>query len=237
MGLIDVLIGLGLAFLIIMSPTRMLSVPSQSHRAWRLLAVPFAWLGIMQMYAGYRGFCQQIFYRGSMQLRVWELVALEDDSEAQAYVAALSQETLPKEKKELENFVPETPVSPIEQIAPFLLESGTEKESTDPPTNAKYPPFPSTFRRNTTFSAFSVDEKNEKSGIVDKNLQSRTFKRPPIFGPERIVEDERISAVHKQIWHDLLLFGAAWAVVSTKGELIFDSLTELLCCRCSLPSS
>ncbi|GJE87465.1 regulator of G protein signalling domain-containing protein [Phanerochaete sordida] len=45
------------------------------RRAWRLLGVPFLTLGAMQMYAAYRGFCTQVWGRGNMQLRPWELYA------------------------------------------------------------------------------------------------------------------------------------------------------------------
>ncbi|KAL4245824.1 hypothetical protein ABKN59_001691 [Abortiporus biennis] len=44
-----------------------------NQRAWRLFAVPFFSLGIMQVYSAWHGFCSNVWGRGRVQLRPWEL--------------------------------------------------------------------------------------------------------------------------------------------------------------------
>ena len=41
-----------------------------------------------------------------------------------------------------------------------------------------------------------------------------SFRRPPIFGPERVIEDERMLAVHRRVLIDILVFGFGIMAVS-----------------------
>ncbi|KZT29452.1 hypothetical protein NEOLEDRAFT_1128211 [Neolentinus lepideus HHB14362 ss-1] len=83
-GLIDFLLGLALAFALITT----LPVPTQANRAWRLFSVPLTALGAMQMYSAWRGFCSQIWRRGKMQVRPWELTAASDAEQQEKGVIA-----------------------------------------------------------------------------------------------------------------------------------------------------
>ncbi|KAL6307174.1 hypothetical protein BKA93DRAFT_823638 [Sparassis latifolia] len=55
--------------------------------------------------------------------------------------------------------------------------------------------------------AFSLaDERDDEDG---------GFSRPPVFGPEKVVLDPRIQAVHRRVMRDILWVGFAWTAMFT----------------------
>ncbi|KAG6877667.1 hypothetical protein C0993_005166 [Termitomyces sp. T159_Od127] len=130
--------------------------------------------------------CTQIWRRGATQLRAWEMQ--ETDTEAQAFVEgvlnqhkAFSQSAIAlQEKSQLGNVN-------VSAIAPFAIETqriglGRPSLSSDTiPSYATTPP--------------------------ETTAPGHNLRRPPIFGPETVVLDPRIKAVHRQLVIDVHRFG------------------------------
>ncbi|KZT36672.1 hypothetical protein SISSUDRAFT_1049503 [Sistotremastrum suecicum HHB10207 ss-3] len=51
--------------------------------------------------------------------------------------------------------------------------------------------------------------------VIDIRETRNGYRRPPIFGPEKVVRDPRIMALHKSILRQILLVGFAWTVLFT----------------------
>ncbi|THH05089.1 hypothetical protein EW145_g5055 [Phellinidium pouzarii] len=204
------LVGLALVLWIIFSPSHLLTVPPEFHRAWRLVSVPFFLLASMMWYKGFRGFCPILFLRSSTQLRVWELEAMADDDEAQQYCSYIA-----KDRKEV-NGVPSTPTnmtSPISRIAPFLDDGVPKQHGADVPIDSS--PSETSGDSDTTSDS---EGQNARAARCDDTWSrahvGRRFRRPPIFGPDHVVEDARIRSVHMNLWWSLVRFGLFWATVS-----------------------
>lgn len=205
-----------------------LTIPDRrpSARAWRTFAVPFIWIGLSQLYNAVNGLCRKVFQRGGAQLRVWEL---QDASyrmlePTQSRPEAVPPTPPPKDKltesREVsERFLPTAhPVS--------LKESGASKwddasssddeqyaelpDASDSPQ--QYSPMPLLPRKS---SAPPVRRFSWVPQLAAKDRNG--FRRPPIFGPEKIVQDKRIRAVHARIIRHLLVFVVC-------GTLVSDSL-------------
>ncbi|KAH8118757.1 hypothetical protein DFH11DRAFT_697950 [Phellopilus nigrolimitatus] len=214
LALLTFLGGLALALWFILSPAHSLRVPAQSHRAWRLFSVPLFLSSGMLWYKGFRGLCPLVWFCSSTQLRAWELERMGDDEEAQAYCATLA----PSKKVENTDGLPLTPVSTVSpisctplnsRIAPFLGE--------DVPVNNSPPA--ALFSTVSAASGSGIESENSRSKGKDfVHVPSRArngFHRPPIFGPERVIEDARIRAVHTHLFLELMRFGLFWAAVFT----------------------
>ncbi|KAI5117863.1 hypothetical protein M0805_006566 [Coniferiporia weirii] len=210
------LLGVALALLFTLSPSRHLVVPPESHRAWRLFSVLCFMLASMMWYKAYRGFCPILFLRSSTQLRVWELESMADDEEAQAYCANLSPEGSEKQNgssglPSTANSSPTSASAPISRIAPFLEDVVEHEKDGGAHVVESSPPLSSA-------SSTSGNSPSSTSGSgSDSQVCARTsnrFQRPPIFGPDRIVEDARIRKVHLSLIFSLMRFGLFWAAVS-----------------------
>ena len=140
---------------------------------------------------------------------------------------------------------PLTPISPVDsqsdkakaRIAPFLECSsadfdifpctGPELKSASVPSSHRQinprlaPLVSSRARRDTERCAASL------MSSVDHG----SFHRPPVFGPARVVEDERIRKVHLHLWWSLVRFGLICTsvlgsiIVAVPGRPV-DSLTS-----------
>lgn len=176
-GLTDFLAGLALAIILITT----IPVPPQANRAWRLFAVPLTALGAMQMYSAWRGFCSNIWRRGNMQVRPWELErgGGDGDEERAWFWERMLEEyrrddapTGHREKEKADTAV----------IAPFSLEPPSAPE-----------------KRHTT------EEEDEGQEEARRDV--------PVFGPERVVLDPRISAVHARVMRDIYACGFWFSLV------------------------
>lgn len=130
------------------------------------------------------------------------------------------------------NGVPPSPISPVEsqsekskaRIAPFL-ECSTDFEvfpypgpqsesnslSVSSPQRHLHPRLPaSSSRSSREYGRNGLDS--------DGDNHRASFRRPPIFGPSRVVEDERIRMVHWHLWWSLVRFGLVCTV--TLGGII-----------------
>ncbi|KDN47395.1 hypothetical protein RSAG8_03535, partial [Rhizoctonia solani AG-8 WAC10335] len=147
----------------------------RSKRSIRLVSVPFAVLGCMQIYSAWRGFCSQVFGRSARQLHAWELVDPTD--------AGVSLQTLVP--------IPALPAKPPPLRSVMDMVAGTNRHATAPFTNL------------SSTSSLEMADMSSKSGagvssgpriaIIDVEPQTRAgraaFRRPAVYGPERVVED------------------------------------------------
>jgi hypothetical protein len=77
-GAFDIFLGIAIfTILTILLPPR-----NFGYRAIRLPSTVFTWFGAAQFYSAYRGFCQQVWGRASLQVKPWELDPEVDDEEA-----------------------------------------------------------------------------------------------------------------------------------------------------------
>ncbi|KZV86383.1 hypothetical protein EXIGLDRAFT_724827, partial [Exidia glandulosa HHB12029] len=176
-----------------------------SARAWRTFAVPFIWIGLSQLYNAVNGLCRQIYQRGGAQLRVWEL------QDASYRILKPSTSRLPSS-------LPPTP--PARDKLPTGFANASVHAITLPSSESEEKWDSGSENEDT-----SESEKYESPGPVDSPMpllksftrrfslvpptatQDRNgFMRPAIFGPEKIVQDKRIRAVHTRIVRGLLFF-------------------------------
>ncbi|KAI0681916.1 hypothetical protein BC835DRAFT_1425088 [Cytidiella melzeri] len=248
------------------------------QRAWRLWAVPFLDLGGMQMYAGYRSFCTEVWGRGAAQLRPWELT-IPDDENSAARPSSPQDDSCQKEhfqpnaefslhsrsvgssnvtKVPLDD-VPDFdldlnspgpiilpsfhPSSNDQKHAPTLFDIGSsahrdtwgpppsklpqlvdadDAESlpptpfTPPTPNSAYPLLQNPGPSSPTPSSSNCYPPRPWSTSSQVSLrQVNLSSRARIFGPERVVLDPRIQAVHRRVMTDILVVGFVWGVVWT----------------------
>lgn len=219
-GLID----LGISLLIYLVLTFMLDRHNVGQRAWRLFSLPFACFGAMQTYSAWRGFCTQVWGRASRQVHPWEM----DEDEASATppteqaVTATGLERASRSSRQIDSFgrvddkdasSPSTPTS----AAPVLSGLSRRYDSTD--ANSKGLP-----KASDVFPIADVEDAPAAAPVRPtqqlmqgfrrrKAPRSVPYKRPPIFGPERLILDDRVVRLHKQVVRDILIIGAVWAVV------------------------
>ncbi|KAG6811907.1 hypothetical protein H0H92_005305 [Tricholoma furcatifolium] len=172
-GVFNMVLGILIVLLLIM----LLPIPPQGNRAYRVFPAFIFALGAAQIYSAWRGYCSQVWMRGATQLRVWEMQ--EVDEEARAFVdGILDQHRFPAQdpSSSLADRRGPPPTTDVAMIAPFTV---GPSESIEP---------------------LSIDD------AIPPNLRgtpsagaSHEFNRPPIFGPEILVLDPRIKAVHRQL--------------------------------------
>lgn len=84
-------------------------------------------------------------------------------------------------------------------------------------------PIASTSNDTSAIAPFASPEQEPRSRgshspvpSINPNSLSRSnsFLRPPIFGPERVVQDPLIKAVHQQVMNDILHVGFWFTLVS-----------------------
>ncbi|KAF9819507.1 hypothetical protein IEO21_02115 [Rhodonia placenta] len=203
-GIADLLLGVVLAIVLIMA----LPAPPQASRAWRLFAVPLAGIGFMQAYSAWRGFCSEVWGRGHTQLRVWELQ--EMDAEAAHHWARVLRPGAPPRRKSAEKAQVRTieRVDDVRAIAPFAA------VRTPPPPDGRRAsksgagkPLFTRFPRLGGRQGRECDRRSWDGDDGARADEEVAYARPPVFGPERVVLDPRIQAVHRQIMRDMLYAG------------------------------
>ncbi|QRW16586.1 regulator of G protein signaling domain protein [Rhizoctonia solani] len=174
----------------------------RSKRSIRLVSVPFAVLGCMQIYSAWRGFCSQVFGRSARQLRAWELVDPAD--------AGVSfQITDP---------VPSLPPKPPPLRTVLDIAAGTKKHVVAPFVNL--PSTSSLEMVSMTPTIGSPSPSGPRIVFTDPEPRGRgggraAFRRPAVYGPERVVEDPRIREFHQGVIRDMLWVGFGWGLAWT----------------------
>ncbi|KAG6861951.1 hypothetical protein C0995_009135 [Termitomyces sp. Mi166 len=190
MGTLNMLLAILIALLLIM----LVPTPPEVNRAWRILPVSIFVVGGGQFYSAWRGSCTQIWRRGATQVRVWEMQ--EMNTEAQVFVEGVlnQHKAFPESAIALQE-KSQLGKTNISAIAPFAIEAqqirvGRPSVSSDTiPSYATVPP------------------------VVEP--PDHNFRRPPIFGPETVVLDPRIKAVHRQVVIDVHRFGVYLLLLSS----------------------
>jgi len=150
--------------------------------------------------------------RGSTQLRVWELQEMDDEAKAHVHQVRFPMQTphdtplvTPKSTTFLLN---ESKAS----IAPSIRESlGKMDVAHIAPFNC-VPPTPITPALQPHHGEeipLRVLLSNNK-----ENTRKLYFKRPPVFGPEAVVLDPHIKAVHRQLMYEVCRWGVCSLIVS-----------------------
>ncbi|CAE6435360.1 unnamed protein product, partial [Rhizoctonia solani] len=178
-------------------------IPDQprSKRSIRLVSVPFAVLGCMQIYSAWRGFCSQVFGRSARQLHTWELVDPAD--------AGISVEPLAP--------ITSLPAKPPPLRTVLDMAAGTNKFDAAPFADLQST---SSFAM-TDLGATSSPAMHSRSRITitEPEPLSRggraAFRRPAVYGPERVIEDPRVRAYHQRVIRDMLWVGFAWGIAWT----------------------
>ncbi|EMD40355.1 hypothetical protein CERSUDRAFT_91071 [Gelatoporia subvermispora B] len=198
-----------------------------ASRCWRLCAVPFASLGWMSMYSGWRGFCTEVWSRGNTQLRVWELREL--DTEAAAHwdrvlddAASTASPALPVLPEAHE---PDGAQPNVGAIAPFaepalpdflshpdcdidisdaFAANGEILEEPKLPADPPAPPISAELTAQPAAAIFPPGPPDASNPTPEEEEQ---YRRPPVFGPERVVRDPRIQALHRQVGLDMWWVG------------------------------
>ncbi|KAG5648704.1 hypothetical protein DXG03_000051 [Asterophora parasitica] len=173
-----------------------LPTPPQANRAWRIFPVGFCSLGAGQCYSAWRGYCSQVWMRGNTQLRVWEMQDM--DVEAKAFVNRILDPHTMRPPYECEDRSEKATKHIVASIAPFSVE-------------------PLAHSSDTIASSYGSGTGHSDS--------ARHFHRPPVFGPEAVVLDPRIKAVHRQVMIDTCRFGLFFMVVFS--ALIFSVPSHL----------
>ncbi|KAI0092096.1 hypothetical protein BDY19DRAFT_928321 [Irpex rosettiformis] len=206
------------------------------QRAWRLWAVPFLSLGGMQMYSAYRGFCYEVWGRGAMQLRPWEPVAppLEHstgtpavDGECCRTAHTVTQESssLKNGDKECLGGIGQIDISlaryddfdlNIDSPGPVVLSTS----SVSPNTEKKSLPAIVTSGHRDHWSSPPASRtlvSSAPSPPVTPSLNALPLPelstRVRISGPERVVTNLRVRAVHKKMMRDILIVGFVWGTL------------------------
>lgn len=127
---------------------------------------------------------------------------MADDEEAQAYVSESgTKDNCTKRSRPSPSFSSST--SQTARIAPFLDLDEPDQKSTA-----------STSSEDEVIALESQRRRQASSGLNAQFRSRRSrFSRPPIFGPDRVVEETRIRAVHRSLAWALIRFGLFWAAV------------------------
>ncbi len=191
----------------------------------------------MQMYSAWRGFCSQVWSRASRQLHPWEM-----DEDIEGVRVIVTAERLRSSLVELEKLPDSNSYSRAEEnsdggsatsfgvssssVAPIFESQGLSYQRQDGRTG-------SLTGTRTSGEAFPIDHRPTPNEIAGANPASPTkqlmegfrymrnwksagkYSTPKIFGPERVVLDERIIRLHRMVMRDILVVGAFWAVLWT----------------------
>jgi len=169
-------------------------VPSSKStiRAYRLIPTTFAFLGAVALFAAWRGYCSQPGMRNTRQLHSWELA--DSDEESAVFVERVLNSSMSGDatKANLEHMLADIATKPNfaerASIAPFV-----------------------TWHANSSRDEASSD-KASLTHIIESQPRSQP-RRPPIFGPEIVVQDPRVKAVHRQILYDLCVFTLCYTLI------------------------
>ncbi|KAI0080786.1 hypothetical protein K474DRAFT_1657268 [Panus rudis PR-1116 ss-1] len=237
-------------------------------RAWRLLALPCFVFGVMQFYSGAKGFCSEVWGRGRIQLRPWELDLVQFDGTYPDDASDVSSRTnahdaadgipSPTPAQDKSNIVSQSSstehrLAPWESmdIPAFSLDENKDDALAGVQPFFRFPPPPppeqlvfcSTSPISTSSPSGSFTQGAPHQGTNDLSTapphseeqprnpfdfpvhfpRSRNpdsskggaERQTPIFGPERLVLDRRIAAVHKQALTDMLWVGGFWGILFT----------------------
>lgn len=55
---------------------------------------------------------------------------------------------------------------------------------------------------------------------VSLSRATHSFRRPPVFGPEKVVEDPRVIATHRQMLREVLRLGIVAGLVSSGEDIV-----------------
>lgn len=152
-------------------------------------------------------FCSQVWQRGNIQLRVWEMQDMDD--EARVFVCNILNSRLEEDP----------PQRPDGLDAPPLpLESYHRKERRK--SRAEYHCQDLAYIAPFTVSKEELETQPSSENTMASSMQgpqpaTPQFLRPPMFGPERVVLDPRIKAVHQQVMRDILWVGFWYTFVSS----------------------
>jgi hypothetical protein len=173
----------------------MLPTPPQTNRLWRLFPVLFATCGTMFLYCTWRGYCPRC--NGKVQMRVWELQDVEDDR-------GLFWTRILSPNREVCCICKGTRYGgsgSADIKLPFLED--------DRSAIAPFIGYGEPFRHADHSVDFPPPLK------VSTSLARNGFLRPPIFGPERVVLDPRIKAVHNEVLYSIFYVGFLACVLSS----------------------
>ncbi|KAG8699670.1 hypothetical protein FRC09_006466, partial [Ceratobasidium sp. 395] len=181
-----------LSWLIALCTIYFIPDPPRSRRSIRLVSVPFAVLGCMQIYSAWRGFCSQVFGRSARQLHTWELVDPAEAGVSFELPTVSSSFTYPPTPRAPPRAIGElTAKANKHDIAPFLdLPSPTSASaSTFPPHSPLSPNSNTTWEEGPRISI--------SSRLPARKPARAAYRRPPVYGPERVVDDARVRAYHR----------------------------------------
>ncbi|CEL63911.1 hypothetical protein RSOLAG1IB_05676 [Rhizoctonia solani AG-1 IB] len=171
----------------------------RSKRSIRLISVPFAVLGCMQIYSAWRGFCSQVFGRSARQLHTWELVDPADAGVSFQVTNPIP--ALPPKPPPLRTVLDMAAGTRMHDVAPFVnLPSTSSLEMVDMTGTARSPSGPRVI--------FTDPEPQNRGGRA-------AFRRPAVYGPERVVEDPRVREFHQSVIRDMLWVGFGWGLAWT----------------------
>ncbi|KIM76370.1 hypothetical protein PILCRDRAFT_647499 [Piloderma croceum F 1598] len=166
------------------------------NRAWRLFAVPWFFSGTTTTYSSFRGICSQVGGRGNLQLRAWELE--HEDEEAQISMRSIpgqhSRSTHSRRSSD-ERSLEESKIGNISEVA-----------VPTPGEMAMIAPF-------ATSASMTEQRARMVAPFADDVRADKPLIRPKIFGPERVVEDPRIKALHKRLIWEMYFLGICVAVM------------------------
>ena len=138
-----------------------------------------------------------MFARGRVQLRVWELQDV--DEEARRFWT----KTLDPEDKSNSDYLLEW--DPVSEDYKAIADVGS-----DPVARVDSPPSSSTSIPQDDSAGL-----REPPPVVPLHAARNGFNRPPVFGPDKVVLDPRIKALHRQVVREVFLVGFVSAVVSS----------------------
>ncbi|KAJ7573864.1 hypothetical protein C8J56DRAFT_1173187 [Mycena floridula] len=182
-GVTDIFLSILIAVIMI----AYIPTPPEQNRAWRLFPVLFAGFGAMQVYSAFRGFCNQVWQRNSAQVRAWEMHDM--DLESRKFVEQIQAPPSIK-----------PPPSPTSSFN--IFDQSAVQSSLMTPASPGSP-------------GFSMFEKKQLEGAVPAFLsESRVeMKRPPIFGPERVIQDPHVKAAQAMIMTETWIAGGIFATI------------------------
>ncbi|KAG8950938.1 hypothetical protein FRC04_007002 [Tulasnella sp. 424] len=217
--------------------------PFPIRRGARLAGMPFATAGACQLYNAYIGFCSEVFGRGATQLKPWELddpeeagvewretgqpstskkgAGADDGSNARDEAFELQDPPTSKKKKQ-----------DLEAIAPFDLDIVPSLSAASSGGGSRSDPIQLNDAAEDSSTAIILDPNtfnsprptHEVAFVNPKPRSSEArYTRPPVFGPERVVLDERIRQYHLDVLHDTFMVAIWYCLIYTAVVLAIPS--------------
>ena len=157
-----------------------------------------------------------MFARGRVQLRVWELQDV--DEEARRFWTKTLD---PEDKSNSEYLLEWDPISEDYKAVPDVGSDPAVARVDSPPSSS---------------TSIPQDPLREPPVAVPLHAARNGFNRPPVFGPDKVVLDPRIKALHRQVVREVVLVGFICAVVSFSSDISFRLaylyLCSDFCCYC-----